>query len=526
MLSCFYFLPLNRSQIVVVNTIATYARSIVSIALVLFSSRWVLNALGHSDFGVFSVVGSIIVFITFLNNVMAGSVARYYSYSIGRGDIFTVKQCFNTALNIHICFAVVFVLIGWLIGGYCIENLLSIPVDRLAGAKEVFTISLVSAFVCMVSVPVLGMFTAKQRIFELAAFGLLQSGLSFLLAFAISQLSSGDKLVTYAYGMSGIIVVVQTSIVLRGISLFEECEILPSEWFNAKIIKDVSQFAAWNLIGSLGGTMRDQGASILLNLHFGTKINAAYGITMQMSAATNQLSTAMMGAFAPEMTRSEGSGDRERMLFLAEKTNKLGTLMMLFFAIPLLVEMDNLLRLWLKAVPEYTSALSTMVIVSFIIDRLTSGYMLAVNAYGKIAAYQVTQGGILLLTIPVAWLFLVMGFSPSSVGIAFVITAAGCSIGRVMWARRLFGVSMLSWMRTVLAPCFAVSLVSYTIALCGRHLMDETLTRLMLVSALSLVAIGISIWCIGLSMLERSYAIRAVKNAYMRIRSIRISKSE
>ncbi|WP_033397777.1 lipopolysaccharide biosynthesis protein [Desulfobacter curvatus] len=501
---------MTPSQRLILNTIATYTRSILALGFALFSSRWVLNALGKTDFGLFSVVGSIIIFITFLNGVMAGSVSRYFAYSIGQGDSAEVKRWFNAALSIHLCFAIVLILFGWPIGEYTIKHMLTVPDGRIQACTVVFRVSLISAFVNMLSVPFIAMFRANQRISEMAVWGMLQTGLTFALAYLLTHLS-GDLLLVYAVGMVVIIVFIQLVQVLRAFKIFNECRIELSQWFDKSRFKKIASFAIWNLIGGLGATLRDQGSAILLNLYFGPNVNAAYGIGKQVSAQTNQLATAMMGAFSPEITSSEGRGDRERMISLSLRASKFGTLLVFFFAIPLMIEMDYVLKLWLRIPPSYTAIFCRLIIASFIIDRLSSGYMLAVNAHGRIAAYQATLGTTLLLTLPLAWLFLKMGHSPASVCVAFVITMTICSLGRVFWGKYLLGIPIRRWIRGVLWPSVIVSTLS-ALAGCAPYLfMHSSFIRLLSVVGMTIFIAIVACWFIALDQNERMFVVRNFK---------------
>jgi O-antigen/teichoic acid export membrane protein len=495
---------MNSSQRVVFNTAATYARSVLGAGLALFSVRWVLSALGQTDFGLFSVVGSLIVFITFLNTIMAGSVSRYYAFAIGQGDTAEVNRWFNTALSIHLCIAVTLILIGWPIGEYVIAHKLTIPTDRIPVCIWVFRFSLVSAFANMVSIPYVAMFNAKQDIAERSFWGMLQSILTFTLAY-ILKFVSGDRLLFYAIGMVAVLIFIQTSLTLRAVSVYRECGIERHHWFDKKQLKEIFSFASWNLIGGLGVTLRDQGAAILLNLFFGPKVNAAYGIGNQISAQTNHLSAAMLGAFSPEITASEGRGDRDRMLSLSLRSCKYGSVLVMLFAIPLMVEMEYALKLWLREPPVYTALFCRLILCTFLIERLSAGYTLAVNAYGKIAAYQATLGMSLLLTLPLAWLFLKLGSAPTSVSVASIMTMAVCAFGRVFWGRHLFGMPVHSWLITVVLPCAIVASAATLAAMVPRWFFPASLLRLFLTSISSVAASLLTIWFIALDVKERVF---------------------
>lgn len=484
--------------------------------MALFGSRWVLNALGQTDFGLFSVVGSIIVFITFLNSVMAGSAARHYAYSIGQGDPAEVNRWFNAALSIHLILAVVLDLIGWPVGEYLISNVLTIPEDRISTCLLVFRLSLISAFVSMVSVPFIAMFTAKQRIPELAMWSMIYSILIFILAWSLSRLS-GDRLLCYAIGMVSIFVFVKIAQIIWAMVIFHECSINRHQWFDKKRFKEIFSFASWSMIGSFGAILRNQGSAILLNLYFGPRVNAAYGIANQVSTQTNQLAAAMIGAFSPEITTSEGRGERQRMLFLAQRASKFGTILVLVFAVPLMVEMDYVLKIWLKEPPLHTSLFCRLILATFIIDRLSVGNMLAVHALGKIAAYQATVGTFLVLTLPLAWIFLKFGAPPTSVGVAFVITMIAMSAGRVFWTRRLLDVNIMQWIKTVVFSCVIVASAAALAAIAVSSLMTMSFMRLVSVTSVSVAASLLTTWFFALDKPERVFFKQNLKRILNKI---------
>ena len=500
---------MTSSHRIILNTCATYIRSVIAAGLGLFSARWVLAALGASDYGLFAVVGSIIVFITFLNGVMAGSAARHFAFAIGRGDSDEVNKWFNTSLSIHFILPVVLISIGWPIGEYCIRHVFTIPFGRIPACLWVFRLSLIVAFFGMVSIPYFAMFSAKQHIAELAFWGTVQSVLSFGCAFLLTRVS-GDRLLVYAgYGVT-LSVVFQVIQVMRARHIFRECRINYLHWFDKCRFKEILSFASWNLVGSCGAILRDQGSVILLNLYFGPRVNAAFGIANQVSAQTSQLGVAMVGALAPEIAASEGRGDRTRMLSLAQQTSKFGTILVLLFAIPLMVELEYILKLWLIEPPLHTVMFCQLIMAAFVLDRLSAGYILAVNAYGKIAAYQATLGTCLVLTLPLAWVFLKLGAPPAGVGIALVVTMAVVSAGRVFWARRLLDVPVRSWLSKVVLPSGTVALVAFSAVMVPRWLLTPSFSRLAIVTITGIVTTLLTIWFIALDANERGFVKRSV----------------
>ena len=502
---------MTPSQRIALNTIATYVRSVLSAALGLFSMRWVLGALGQSDFGLFSVVGSIITFIVFLNGVMAGSAARHFAYSIGEGDPEKVNQWFNAAFSIHLLLPLLLILVGWPIGEYCITHVLTIPFDRIPTSLWVFRISLISAFFSMVTIPFSAMFTAKQHITTLAVWGTLQSILSFLFAFLLTHMS-GDRLFIYAIGTVAITTFMQIGLSLQALIVFRECRIRRTQLFDRERFIKILSFAVWNFIGSLGAILRNQGSPILLNIFFGPRVNAAFGIANSVTAQAMTLSSAMTGAFSPEITASEGRGERTHMLDIALRMCKFSTLLVMLFAIPLIAEVDYVLKLWLHDVPLYAGNLCQLMLITFLIDQLTVGYMSAVNAKGKIAAYQATLGSILVLTLPLAWVFLKVGFPPTGVGFAFVINIFLVSLGRVFWGRHLLGMPLQKWLTQVVLPCAIVGAISTVAAVAPLWWLSSSFTRFFMVVAASAMATILAGWFIALNAGERSFFARNAAN--------------
>ena len=341
---------MTPSHRIIVNTLATYARSVIAAGFALFSSRWVLNAMGQADYGLYALVGSLIVFVTFINGVLGGSATRHFAFAIGKGGDNEVNQWFNTALIIHTVLPVILILIGWPIGEYCIRRILTIPPDRILVCVWVFRLSLISTFAAMFSVPFMAMFIAKQNITETAVWQMLSTLANFIFAYYLTR-ASGDPLFIYAIGMVSICTLFSLIQILRALFIFSECRISRQYWFNRDHTSELFGFAAWTFIGNLGTLLRGQGTAILLNLFHGPTANAAYGIANQVSSQTLVFSNAMTGAMAPEITTTAGRGDRERLLGLALRASKFGTLLALLFAVPLILEMDYVITLWLKIPP-------------------------------------------------------------------------------------------------------------------------------------------------------------------------------
>lgn len=512
---------MTPTQRIIANTLATYGRNLFGICLTLFSSRWVLNALGASDFGLYGLVGALVVMIGFLNGVMGLSASRHYAYAIGRSDslplakdgVEEVRKWFNTAISVHTILPAILIAIGYPVGVYCIRSVLAIPPDRIQACILVFRFSLITAFISMLSVPFTAMFTAKQLITELAFFGVVSSALNFAVAFWLTQ-AGGDRLVLYAILMFLVHAGIPVLQSLRAGIIFKECRIRPGYLLNAARIRELVSFAGWQLFGCFGWLLRGQGIAVLVNLFFGATVNASLSIANQVSSQAASLSAAMTGAFMPAITTAEGGGQRPRMLALSLKSCKWSAFLVLLFAMPLLLEIETVLRLWLRNPPPHAAELCSFMIIVLLADRVTDGYTTALLAQGRIAAYQVTLGSGLMLSLPLAWLFFKLGCGPVSVGYAWLLTTAFCSLGRLYFGKRQLQMAPGEWARTVLLPLLLIVACAWLAGMAVIHGMPPGFRRVLVTSIVTMaVSLGVG-WRVVVNAQERSVLTDNVVRAF------------
>lgn len=439
------------------NTLLTYGKLIFSAALALVGSRWVLSSLGHTDYGIYSLVGTLVVFVTALNSLMASSAARHLAYATGKNHGESVNSWFNASVGIHLALAAVLVVLAWPIGEHLVSSVFSLPPDRADTALVVFRLSLVAAFVSMISVPFIAMFTARQEFGELALWGVLQSMMTFCVAGSMLFVE-GDLLWKYSLGVVLIGVFINCAQIYRATVRFSDCRLRLNLIVDREKYSEIFRFASWNLFGWFGVLSRDQGSAVLINLYFGPVANAAYAVAMQVSNQASQFSSALIVAFSPAINAKEGAGNRKEVLMLAQSASMFGTVLALLVAVPLIVTMEDILSLWLIDVPADTAFFCYSILLTFIIDRMSSGYMLAVQATGRIAAYQATVGLSLMCTLPIAWALIHFGSPPWTVGLAAVLTMSITSVGRAFWGKHMFDIPVGQWVKKVVLPCLSVAL--------------------------------------------------------------------
>lgn len=506
---------MTENRRIALNIVATYGRSLFALVCGLFTSRWVLMALGQSDYGLYGVVGGLTAFIAFFNGLMAGAVGRFYAFSVGQSKVAgtqgegleVCRQWFNTAVLIHTVVPLVLILIGYPVGMWAVESFLTIPPDRIGGCRWVFRFVCISCFVGMVNVPFQAMYTAKQYIAELTVYSFATTTLNVgFLYFMVTH--PDDWLTKYALWTCLLSVVPQGLICLRALKVFPECRFNFGYLWDWERVKSVTVYAGCIGFGALGGILRGQGIAILINKYFGPMANAAMTIANTVSAHSDTLAGSMVGAFSPAITNARGANDLEKMRRMAYRTCKIGTLLTLLFALPLALELPEILRLWLKHPPEAAVGLCWSILAMIVVDKTAIGHWLAVNANGRVAKYQMVLGTTLILTLPLAWLFVALGWGIYAVGWAMVLTMMGCAWGRVWFARRLVGMSARYWLFHIFLPLVLLAAVSGAVGLVPQFFWEPSFWRVCLTTVVTEVMLLPMAWFLLLDREERDFLLR------------------
>lgn len=510
-------LKLQGTNLIVANVLSLYVRIALVMGLTLFSTRWVVAALGKEDFGLYALVGILIVYILFIGNVMAASMQRFYAVAIGQKDPALVQKWFNCAFVMHFFFAVLLVVVGVPLGRYFLYNVLNIPDGRLVVCSQVYYLSIAGAAWTMLVVPYIGMFNAKQRIFELSFWNMIQAILIFGLALGLLRME-GDLLLRYAVGMVGIKMVLDGVQMLRVRQLFPECRLCSRYWFSRRDYGQVLSYSGWQLWSGLGAMLSNQGLGVLINVFSGPRANAGYGIANQVNGAVSGIGTGIYQAAVAEIFRLEGAGERERMIILSLRTSKFVVLLSCIWLLPLCLEMDYVLQVWLPVVPDHVAGFCRIILVTYAINGLISGYGGAVGAYGKVATYQAVQGTLLVLTFPLTWVLFHWGATPEQALLSMIVIAIGCNVYGVLWVKWMLHVPIRLWVKNVLWKCLLVVIPSTLVGWTVYTALDSSLIRTLLVFAASISCTLLSAWFLALDGDEHAFCLQKIESLLGRFR--------
>jgi len=507
---------------IVFNTAILYGRMLVTIGISLYSTRLILSNLGASDYGLFNVVGGVIAMLSFLNAAMTTSTQRYLSFHMGTGDMVKIKQVLGNSMLIHILLGLLLICVFELLGGYFLETKLNIEPSRLSAAKIIFHFTVVSSFVSIISVPYDAVVNAHENMTFVALINILESVIKLAVAVLLTYVLQ-DKLVTYGFltMVSAIFICVIKQVYCR--KKYQECSVKILKVYDQALIKEMGSFASWNLFGVLCGLSRSQGVAVVLNLFYSTVVNAAYSIASQVNNQMSFLSMTMMKTIRPQMMKSEGAGDRQRMLRLSIFAGKFSFYLNAMVSIPMLITMPQVLNFWLGQVPEYTISFCRYMLVLNLVQQFSMGIMTATQAIGKIKRYQLVVGTIQILTVPISYFALKAGYPAEVVMISSVSLEFIASCFRVYYFRILTAFPVPLFLKeVVLIPLLPSVIIFSIVCLIYKYIeLSANIWQLVPFFATTIVFYIVLIYLVGISLQERNKINMMVKMFFGRVIKIK-----
>jgi O-antigen/teichoic acid export membrane protein len=484
----------------------------------LYTSRVLLNALGVSDFGTYNVVGGLVAMFSLISGSLSGSVSRFITYELGKGgDNQNVRRIFSTSLLIHIGLALIVILAMETIGVWFLNAKMVIAPDRLAAANWVFQGSLVSFAFGLLGVPYNATIIAHEKMGAFSYITILQVTLNLLNVIFIAYAPwHFDRLICYALLTVGVSILIQLVYMFYCRRKFEECYSLNLIWDDS-IWKGIAGFSLWNFIGSLASRLKWDGVNLLLNVFFGTVINAARGLAGSVNSAVSAFAGNFMTAMTPQITKSYAAGDKEYMFSLVNKGSRFCYYILLILILPIMCETNFILTIWLKHFPEHTINFTRLALILSLCDILSEPLIKAQLATGKVKYYQLTVGLFLMLNLPVSYLFLKLGFTPEVVFVVAITISVISLYLRLLFMRHYTGMRLSVFLINVCLKVLVVSLISAISPVIICYLMQDSWTRLLLVLLVSVICSCATIFYVGCSKSERGFIVEKVCNLKVHI---------
>jgi O-antigen/teichoic acid export membrane protein len=484
---------IGNNKSIAKNTLLLYFRMIITMIISLYTSRVVLNTLGIIDFGIYNVVGGVVIMFGFLNSAMASSTQRFLTFELGKRNNRRLKEVFSMSVTLHVIISIVIILLSETIGVWFVNSKLTIPADRLGAANWVFQFSVFTSVLTILSVPYDAAIISHERMNVFAYISILEVTLKLAVVYLL-QLFGYDKLVFYA------ILIFLVSFILRiiyGIYCIRNFKEAKYHFYWEKpLFVEMTSFAGWNLFGVFAGIGYGQGVNILLNIFFGPVVNAARGIAFQLLGAINQLINNFQIAVNPPITKAYAVNDESSMYKMIFSSSKFSFYLLLLFIIPLFIETRLVLSIWLKNVPDYTISFTRLVLIDLLICSLSGPLQILAQATGKVRNYQLVVSTILLLNLP---------FSPQSTFVASIILSTTALCARLIVLKKLTLFPVNFFLKKVILVVILVTIFMLPIPIWIEYIINEGFLRLFLLVITTIVALMLSIWMVGLSVSERFF---------------------
>lgn len=392
------------------NTLLLYFRMLFMMIINLYASRLILQKLGVEDYGIYNIIGGVVALFTFISGAMTASTQRFLNHYLGLKDFEGLNKAFNASQIIHFFIALSVLLLAETIGLWFLYNKLVIPTERFDAAFWTYQCSIISTCIIIISYPYNATIIANEKMGAFAYVSILDGMLKFLIIFLLEQ-NKYDKLILYASLLTGIQILITSIYRIYCIRHFPETRFNISQ-IPSKLYREILSFSGWNLLGNIANIALIQGTNILLNLFFGPTVNAAKGISVQVQNAVGSFCSNFQIAQNPQIMKTFSSGKLNEMHNLVCRTSRFSFYLMLIFSIPILMKAEDILVLWLKTPPEYTTIFVQYTMIFNLIQSLANPLLTSSLATGNVKKIMLYIAILFWLIIPIGYIMLQLGGNP------------------------------------------------------------------------------------------------------------------
>ena len=491
------------------NTFFLYIRQFVVLAISLYTSRVVLDVLGVTDFGLYNVVGGVIVIFGFVTNALSNSTSRFLAFAIGKKEYAEIERTFGSFLTLYYCLALLIFVLGETIGLWFVYNYMTIPPERFTAALWVYHFSVVTAVMNVLYIPHDSLIVAREKMSAFAYISIMDAVIKLIIVFLIS-ISSFDKLIFYA-------ALIFLSKCIDRIIYVYYCKKNFSESsaplsYNKSLLSEILRYSCWILFGSLSFATYTQGINILLNVFFGPAVNAARGVAVQVQSASQNFIVGFQTALYPQIIKSYAQKDFPRMYTLLHTACKGSFFLFFILAVPIIMKAPFILGIWLKDVPDYAVPFTSLILLFSMLRAITNEINHAVQATGKIKKFQVIEGLLGLLILPFAYLSLAfLHTDPISVFIIMVAMEFISVFVRISIGIPQIGDSRRDFFKCVMFPIVYVTILGGIVPWIFARITDQNLCGFLVISVIDVIWVVPVIFFLGLTKKEKGLVVDKLK---------------
>lgn len=490
------------------NTLALYVRTFIMMFVSLYTSRLVLKTLGEIDFGVYNLVGGIVILFTFLNNTLSSATQRFLSFELGKKDERKANQVFCASFSINLRISLLILILSETIGLWFVNYKLNIPTNRMFAANIIYQLSIATACIQIIKIPYNSTIIAYEKMTFFAYIGVIETMLKLLFVTILTFITF-DSLITYSIFTFLIYVFLLIICVIYCKKKFSICII--SNNFEKKLYKKILNFSGWSLFGSIADIGNIQGINIIINIFVGVIANAAIGVMTQLNGAVYMLVTSFQTAFRPQIIKYYAAGEKEAFFNLIFRASKFSFLLIFFFLLPISLNLNLILNTWLVYVPKFAAEFTFWSLCYSAIDALSAPLWMSSQATGKIRNYQIIITCFILSNIIFAYIILATGFSPIYVFITKFILNILTHFARLTYLWHQIKFPIRRYCKDVMLKCLLIIILSTPIPLI-EYFRFFGWTRFFLTGFTCTILISFFIYLIGLNKNEQLYLQQIIKN--------------
>lgn len=507
---------MSKNKTIVKNTFFLYFRMLLVMGISVYTSRVVLQELGVSDYGSYSLVGGFISLFGFLNAAMSSATQRYLTFDIGKNDSEKLQKTFSATLTIHIGIALLVLLLAETVGLWYINCKMVFPIERMFAVNFVFQFSIFTSLLGIIQVPYNALIIAHERMSIYSYVGIVEVVLKLLIVFILVYLDS-DKLITYS---------VLTFVVALSIRLFYQwyCRKHFNEshylfYYDKVYYKELISYSSWSLLGGMSFLSKEQGSNVLLNFFFGTLVNAAYGI---MSIVKNMI-TSFISSFQlasnPQIIKYYANNELKEMFHLIHQTSKFSFYLSLIIILPLYINIDFILKIWIVTIPPSTENLIRLSLLCVLVDSISGPILVGVTATGKVRWYHIIVSGLNLLNLPISYVLLKLELfkEPEIIMYGWFFISTLSILFRLIIFNRLIGFGIKDFLNKVILKIMYVSFLSATvIVVLSSSLFVNSIGSLIGSTLIYVLIISLVILIVGINKNEQILIFRTMKEKVLK----------
>lgn len=452
----------SKTKTIAKNAVYLYIRMLIVTFITLFTSRVVLRELGFEDYGLYNVVGGVVTLFSFLRTSMSSSTQRFLSFEMGRGNFDNLRNIFNTCLLAHLLIAIVLLVLAETIGLWFLNSQIVIPEGREIASNWIYQFSVISLFVGIVSVPYSADIISHEKMGYFAFLGVLNAVLKLIIAYMII-ISPIDRLVFYGFLMMFINII---DLILN----WSFCRMKFSEthfllYWDKNYFKKIFSFSGWTIWGQLSIVGANQGTNILVNMFYSVTANAAMGVGSQVNHALTGLVSNFQTAFKPQITKSYAEKNFEYLNRLINYSSKISFFLLYLLSFPIVVNIDNILSLWLGGVPKFANELCVIFIFSSLCNAISAPLWIGIFATGKIKKYQIAMSIFYIVELVAIYVFFALGFSLiQGVSIKAFLNFTIIFVRLYFFNKEADFFSLRAYISNIIMPLMLICILSYIVA--------------------------------------------------------------